>query len=160
MKVRISVWLMLAVVFTIVFPWMRQLEYGQYLPDVWLLLLLIAVPTPFPYSARKPIILALCLALLRSAVSVPSLIASCAALLAALFVRGQLYRHLSDSLAIYRFIIGIFSALPMMLIDMSIATRHQLPFSVEVIAWRLVLVGLVLTISHRRSRATLFGGGR
>ena len=158
MKVRMSVYLALAMVITIVFPWMRQLSFGDYLPDAWLLLLLLAVPTPMPHSARKPIILALCLALLRSSVALCSPIASCASLLAALMVRESLTRLLSDSLFIYRFSCAVLSAVPMALIDISIASQHQIELSYTTCAWRVLLTGFIVALVKRRSSNPMFGG--
>jgi hypothetical protein len=158
MKVRMSVYLALAMVITIVFPWMRQLSFGDYLPDAWLLLLLLAVPTPMPHSARKPIILALCLALLRSSVALCSPIASCASLLSALMVRESLTRLLSDSLFIYRFSCAVLSAVPMALIDISIASQHQIELSYTTCAWRVLLTGFIVALVKRRSSNPMFGG--
>ena len=158
MKVRMSVYLALALVITTVFPWMRQLAVGDYLPDAWLLLLLLAVPTPMPHSARKPIILALCLALLRSSVALCSPIASCASLLAALMVRESLTRLLSDSLFIYRFSCAVLSAVPMALIDISIASQHQIELSYTTCAWRVLLTGFIVALVKRRSSNPMFGG--
>ncbi|MGY8757692.1 MAG: hypothetical protein ACKVLC_10010 [Phycisphaerales bacterium] len=158
MKVRMSVYLALALVLTIVFPWMRQLSFGDYLPDAWLLLLLLAVPTPMPHSARKPIILALCLALLRSSVALCSPIASCASLLSALMVRESLTRLLSDSLFIYRFSCAVLSAVPMALIDISIASQHQIELSYTTCAWRVLLTGFIVALVKRRSSNPMFGG--
>ena len=158
MKVRMSVYLALAMVITIVFPWMRQLSFGDYLPDAWLLLLLLAVPTPMPHSARKPIILALCLALLRSSGALCSPIASCASLLSALMVRESLTRLLSDSLFIYRFSCAVLSAVPMALIDISIASQHQIELSYTTCAWRVLLTGFIVALVKRRSSNPMFGG--
>jgi hypothetical protein len=158
MKVRMSVYLALAMVITIVFPWMRQLSFGDYLPDAWLLLLLLAVPTPMPHSARKPIILALCLALLRSSVALCSPIASCASLLSALMVRESLTRLLSDSLFIYRFSCAVLSAVPMALIDISIASQHQIELSYTTCTWRVLLTGFIVALVKRRSSNPMFGG--
>jgi len=158
MKVRMSVYLVLALVITTVFPWMRQLSVGDYLPDAWLLLLLLAVPTPMPHSARKPIILALCFALLRSSVALSSPIASCASLLAALMVREGLTRLLSDSLFIYRFSSAVLSAVPMALIDISIASQHQIELSYTTCAWRVLLTGFIVALVKRRSSNSMFGG--
>jgi hypothetical protein len=158
MKVRMSVYLALAMVITIVFPWMRQLSFGDYLPDAWLLLLLLAVPTPMPHSARKPIILALCLALLRSSVALCSPIASCASLLAALMVRESLTRLLSDSLFVYRFSCAVLSAVPMALIDISIASQHQIELSYTTCTWRVLLTGFIVALVKRRSSNPMFGG--
>jgi len=158
MKVRMSVYLALAMVITIVFPWMRQLSFGDYLPDAWLLLLLLAVPTPMPHSARKPIILALCLALLRSSVALCSPIASCASLLSALMVRESLTRLLSDSLFIYRFSCAVLAAVPMALIDISIASQHQIELSYTTCAWRVLLTGFIVALVKRRSSNPMFGG--
>mgnify|MGYP003991011449 FL=1 len=158
MKVRMSVYLALAMVITIVFPWMRQLSFGDYLPDAWLLLLLLAVPTPMPHSARKPIILALCLALLRSSVALCSPIASCASLLSALMVRESLTRLLSDSLFVYRFSCAVLSAVPMALIDISIASQHQIELSYTTCAWRVLLTGFIVALVKRRSSNPMFGG--
>ena len=160
MKVRMSVYLVLALVITTVFPWMRQLSVGDYLPDAWLLLLLLAVPTPMPHSARKPIILALCFALLRSSVALSSPIASCASLLAALMVREGLTRLLSDSLFIYRFSSAVLSAVPMALIDISIASQHQIELSYTTCAWRVMLTGFIVALVKRRSSNSMFGGQR
>ncbi|MBT4466347.1 MAG: hypothetical protein HOD03_06660 [Planctomycetes bacterium] len=145
-------------VITIVFPWMRQLSFGDYLPDAWLLLLLLAVPTPMPHSARKPIILALCLALLRSSVALCSPIASCASLLSALMVRESLTRLLSDSLFVYRFSCAVLSAVPMALIDISIASQHQIELSYTTCAWRVLLTGFIVALVKRRSSNPMFGG--
>ena len=158
MKVRMSVYLVLALVITTVFPWMRQLSVGDYLPDAWLLLLLLAVPTPMPHSARKPIILALCFALLRSSVALSSPIASCASLLAALMVREGLTRLLSDSLFIYRFSSAVLSAVPMALIDISVASQHQIELSHTACAWRVLLTGFIVALVKRRSSNSMFGG--
>ena len=158
MKVRMSVYLALALVITTVFPWMRQLAVGDYLPDAWLLLLLLAVPTPMPHSARKSIILALCFALLRSSVALSSPIASCASLLAALMVREGLTRLLSDSLFIYRFSSAVLSAVPMALIDVSIASQHQIELSYTTCAWRVLLTGFIVALVKRRSSNSMFGG--
>ena len=158
MKVRMSVYLALAMVITIVFPWMRQLSFGDYLPDAWLLLLLLAVPTPMPHSARKPIILAMCLALLRSSVALCSPIASCASLLSALIVRESLTRLLSDSLFVYRFSCAVLSAVPMALIDISIASQHQIELSYTTCAWRVLLTGFIVALVKRRSSNPMFGG--
>ena len=160
MKVRMSVYLALALVITTVFPWMRQLSVGDYLPDAWLLLLLLAVPTPMPHSARKPIILALCFALLRSSVALSSPIASCASLLAALMVREGLTRLLSDSLFVYRFSSAVLSAVPMALIDISIASQHQIELSYTTCAWRVMLTGFIVALVKRRSSNSMFGGQR
>ena len=157
MKVRMSVYLALALVITIVFPWMRQLSFGDYLPDAWLLLLLLAVPTPMPHVARKPIILALCFALLRSSVALSSPIASCASLLAALMVRETLTRFLSDSLFVYRFSCAVLSAVPMALIDISIASQHQVELSYTTCAWRVLLTGFIVALVKRRSSNSMFG---
>jgi len=159
-KVRMSVYLALALVITTVFPWMRQLSVGDYLPDAWLLLLLLAVPTPMPHSARKPIILALCFALLRSSVALSSPIASCASLLAALMVREGLTRLLSDSLFVYRFSSAVLSAVPMALIDISIASQHQIELSYTTCAWRVMLTGFIVALVKRRSSNSMFGGQR
>jgi hypothetical protein len=153
-----SVYLALAMVITIVFPWMRQLSFGDYLPDAWLLLLLLAVPTPMPHSARKPIILAMCLALLRSSVALCSPIASCASLLSALMVRESLTRLLSDSLFVYRFSCAVLSAVPMALIDISIASQHQIELSYTTCAWRVLLTGFIVALVKRRSSNPMFGG--
>jgi hypothetical protein len=158
MKVRLSVYLALALVITIVFPWMRQLSFGDYLPDAWLLLLLLAVPTPMPHSARKPIILVLCFALLRSSVALSSPIASCASLFAALMVRESLTRLLSDSLFVYRFSCAVLSAVPMALIDISIASQHQIKLSYTTCAWRVLLIGFIVAMVKRRSSNPMFGG--
>jgi len=152
-----SVYLALALVITIVFPWMRQLSFGDYLPDAWLLLLLLAVPTPMPHVARKPIILALCFALLRSSVALASPIASCASLLAALMVRETLTRFLSDSLFVYRFSCAVLSAVPMALIDISIASQHQVELSYTTCAWRVLLTGFIVALVKRRSSNSMFG---
>ena len=158
MKVRVSVYLALALVMTIVFPWMRQLSFGDYLPDAWLLLLLLAVPTPMPHSVRKPIILALCFAILRSSVALCSPIASCASLLAALMVRESLTRLLSDSLFVYRFSSAVLSAVPMALIDMSVASQHHTQLSYTTCAWRVLLTGFIVAVVKRRSSNSMFGG--
>ena len=152
-----SVYLALALVITIVFPWMRQLSFGDYLPDAWLLMLLLAVPTPMPHVARKPIILALCFALLRSSVALASPIASCASLLAALMVRETLTRFLSDSLFVYRFSCAVLSAVPMALIDISIASQHQVELSYTTCAWRVLLTGFIVALVKRRSSNSMFG---
>lgn len=160
MKVRLSVWLALALVFTIIFPWIRQTTIGFYLPDVWLLILMLAVPTPFPHSARKPMILACCLALLRSSVSLCSPIASCAALVSGLLLRQQLTRRLSDSLFVYRFFIGSLAALPMMIIDLRVAANNDIVINDSIWIWRVALTGLVVAVVKRRSGGLLFGGMR
>ncbi|MDE0585593.1 MAG: hypothetical protein OSB63_03160 [Planctomycetota bacterium] len=136
---------------------MRQLSFGDYLPDAWLLLLLLAVPTPMPHVARKPIILALCFALLRSSVALASPIASCASLLSALMVRETLTRFLSDSLFVYRFSCAVLSAVPMALIDISIASQHQVELSYTTCAWRVLLTGFIVALVKRRSSNSMFG---
>ncbi|MFT7516901.1 MAG: hypothetical protein ACI84O_000686 [Myxococcota bacterium] len=160
MKVRLRIWLALSLVFTIVFPWLRQTTIGFYLPDVWLLTLLVAVPTPFPHSARNPIIMACCLALLRSSVSLCSPIASCAALVSGLLLRQQLTRRLSDSLFIYRFFTASIAALPMMIIDLKVADNSDIAVNYSVWLWRVALTGLVVAVVKRRSGGLLFGGKR
>ncbi|MBC8370837.1 MAG: hypothetical protein H8E25_12640 [Planctomycetes bacterium] len=160
MKVRLSVWAVLALVLSLVFPWVRQLPYGAYLPDVWLLLLLLAVPTPHPHAVSKPLILAACLALLRSAVSLCSPIASFASLCAGMLLREKMSRRLSDSLFVYRFIVGMTSALPMALIDMAIAKNHGFIADPTIWIWRAALTGFLIAVFTRRSGGLMFGAKR
>ncbi|MDP6963527.1 MAG: hypothetical protein QGF46_05110 [Planctomycetota bacterium] len=158
MKVRNSVWLVLALLLTIIFPWLRQLTIGGLLPDLWIVLLLLAVPSPLPRSLRKPVVLTVCLGALRSAVSLPPLLASCAGLFTALLLREQLSRRLSNSLVIYRFFINSVAAIPITLVDVVIANQNNIQIANSDFVWRLFLTGLVLAFAHRRQTSSIFIG--
>ncbi len=160
MKARLIVYLALSVVITLVFPWVRQLPLGVYLPDAWLLLLLLAVPTPMPHSARKPVLLVFCLAILRSSVCLCSPIASCASMFSALLVREALTLRLSDSLFVYRFSCAVLASVPMALIDINIAGQYQLHVPYSIWVWRVLLTGLVVALVKRRATGPMFGGKR
>tara|TARA_B110000467_G_scaffold156168_1_gene169346 strand:+ start:498 stop:728 length:231 start_codon:yes stop_codon:yes gene_type:complete len=73
-------------------------------------------------------------------------------------VRESLTRLLSDSLFVYRFSCAVLSAVPMALIDMSVAAQHQIQLSYTTCAWRVLLTGFIVAVVKRRSSNSMFGG--
>ena len=73
-------------------------------------------------------------------------------------VRESLTRLLSDSLFVYRFSCAVLSAVPMALIDMSVAGQHHVQLSYTTCVWRVLLTGFIVAVVKRRSSNSMFGG--
>jgi hypothetical protein len=146
---RLRIVLPVAVVLTIFAPLMRQLPGGAGLPDLWLLMLLLAVPVPAPDSWRRPIQLVFVLGLLRCSVSVVSPFVAWAGLGAALFVRESLSRRLNEYRFILRFLTGFCAAIPLMVLDRLVAERLGTPIA-PTDAWlRCLWVGILVALFTR-----------
>lgn len=131
-----------ALLVTLVAPCLRQLPGGEWLPDVWLLLALGAVPVPAPYSWRRAGGLVLLLGLLRSTVSSVSIVSSCTGLAAAVVTRELLHRRLSEHFMPLRFLVGLAAAAPPTLLDARAAWWMGSPLPMPVLAARALAVGV------------------
>ena len=158
---RLRIVLPVAVVLTIFSPLLRQLPGGSGLPDLWLLMLLLAVPVPAPDSWRRPLQLVFLFGLLRCSVSVVSPFVAWAGLGAALFVREAMTRRLNEYRFSLRFLTGVGSAVPLMVLDRLAAERLGTPID-PIDAWmRCLWVGvLVAVLSRPQLSKHLFARGR
>lgn len=159
-RVRLRVLLPVAVVLTLLSPAFRQMAGGGAWPDLWLLLLLAAVPVPAPDSWRRPTLLVLLFGLLRASVSAVSPFNAWAGLGAALFVREALSRRLNEYRLLLRFLIGFSCAIPLTVLDRLAAARFGNPIPLADAWWRCFWVGLALALFARPQLSRLRFGGR
>ncbi len=158
---RLRIILPVAVVLTIFSPLLRLLPGGGGLPDIWLLMLLLAVPVPAPDSWRRPIQLVFILGLLRCSVSVVSPFVAWAGLGAALFVREALSRRLNEYRLSLRFLTGFCAAIPLVVLDRLVAERLGTPIA-PADAWlRCLWVGVLVALFTRpQLKKKAFARGR
>ena len=151
----------MAVILTIFAPLIRQLPGGNSLPDLWLLMLLIAVPVPAPDSWRRPIQLVFLFGLLRCSVSVVSPFVAWAGLGAALFVREALSRRLNEYRLILRFFTGFCAAIPLTVLDRLVADRLGTPIAEADVWLRCLWVGILVALFTRpQLKKRAFSKGR
>ena len=116
-------------------PTLRSLPWGAYLPDPWLLLLLVTIPVKIGSLGRATFLVFL-FGALRSAVSVVSPFSSWASLGGALAFRWWSHRHLSDDRILPRFLVGGASTLPMFFLDWRASELLGLGLPLEIFLWR------------------------
>jgi hypothetical protein len=116
-------------------PTLRSLPWGAFLPDPWLLLLLVAIPVKIGSLGRASFLVFL-FGALRSAVTVVSPFSSWAALGGALAFRWWSHRHLSDDRFLPRFLVGGVSTIPMAFLDWRTSELLGLALPIEIFLWR------------------------
>lgn len=146
---RLRILLPVAVLLTLVAPLARQLPGGATLPDVWLVLLLLAVPATPPDSWRRPIQLILLFGLLRSSVTALSPFVAWAGFGAGLLVRGALHRRLSEYRFVLRFLVGFSAAIPLALFDRIAARSLGAQLDDLAALYACLLTGLLVAVLQR-----------
>lgn len=130
-----------ALLVTLVAPALRALPGGAWLPDVWLLLALGAVPVPAPWTWRRAGAFVLLLGFLRATVSSVPLVSSCTGLVAAVVARELLHRRLSEQFMPLRFVVGFVAAAPPTLLDARAAALAGAEFPPALWIARALAVG-------------------
>ncbi|HBF22657.1 MAG TPA: hypothetical protein DDW23_02460 [Planctomycetes bacterium] len=140
---RWPVLLPVALIITLVAPVLRGFNFGLFLPDFWLLLLLVAVP----YRAqgiKGAFWWVFLLGLLRASVSAVSPFSSWAGLGFGLVVRGFVQSQLSSLSPLVRLLVGSVAAAPLTVLDSAVlAGLTGFPLSPSVMLWRIFLAGCV-----------------
>ncbi|MGB0953803.1 MAG: hypothetical protein ACPG31_11295 [Planctomycetota bacterium] len=152
---RLRILLPVGVLLTLLAPLLRQLPGGALLPDVWLLLLLLAVPATPPDSWRRPIQLVLVFGLLRSSVTALSPFVAWAGFGAGLLVRGALHRRLSEYRFLLRFLVGFCAALPLAILDRVVARDLGAHLSTSDALWASLITGLIVAVVQRPAGRSL-----
>lgn len=146
---RLRILLPVGVLLTLLAPLLRQLPGGALLPDVWLLLLLLAVPATPPESWRRPIQLVLVFGILRSSVTALSPFVAWAGFGAGLLVRGALHRRLSEYRFVLRFLVGFCAAVPLAVLDRVAARDLGALLSTTDALWACLITGLIVAVVQR-----------
>lgn len=158
---RLRIIVPVAILLTIFAPMLRQLPGGSGFPDLWLLILLLAVPVPAPDSWRRPIQLVFLFGLLRSSVTVVSPFVAWGGLGAALFVREALSRRLNEYRFLLRFLIGFCAAIPLTVMDRFVAERLGTPMASADVWMRCLWVGMLVAVFTRpQLKKKAFSKGR
>lgn len=158
---RLRILLPVAVLLTLVAPLLRQLPGGAQFPDVWLVLLLLAVPATPPDSWRRPVHLVLLFGLLRSSVTALSPFVAWAGFGAGLLVRGALHRRLSEYRFVLRFLVGFSAAIPLALLDRLAAREIGAELAQVDALWACLATGLLVAVLQRPAGKSLaWSGGR
>lgn len=146
---RWRVLLPVALVLTVLAPTLRELFWiGPWLPDPWLLLLLVAVPEP-PPALRQRVLLVALLGLLRGTVSALPVETSLAGLGLALAVRGILARHLVLARLPGACLAGTLGALAAAGTDLLTLLARDLPVPIMPLLFRAVAAGLLWALAAR-----------
>ena len=140
-----------ALTLTLLSPALRGLEMGPFLPDPWLLILLLAVSTRSP-SLRPAVRWAFALGLLRASVSAASPFSCWAGLGLGLLLRNRIEAQLSPLSPWVRFLVGAAAAVPLALLD-SFGALALSGASLEpsVMGWRICLSGCAWVFLARRA---------
>ncbi len=158
---RLRIIVPVAILLTIFSPMWRLLPGGSGFPDLWLLMLLLAVPVPAPDSWRRPIQLVFLFGLLRSSVTVVSPFVAWGGLGAALFVREALSRRLNEYRFLPRFLTGFCAAIPLTVLDRLVAERLGTPLDGADVWMRCLSVGLLVALFTRpQLKKKAFSRGR
>jgi len=159
MAVRWRVSLPLLLLLTILAPSLRLLPGSAFLPDPWLLAVLLLLSPPPVQAWRPALYLVLLAGLLRGSVSAVSPAAAWAGLGLGLVWRDLLFRRLRDDLLLLRLVTGIVAALPLAAFDFLAAERLGAGLSATEFLWRAVTAGMVWALLCRPPRLrTLFEG--
>jgi len=121
----------------------------MWLPDLWLLLCLGAIPARASDRAAFSAQLVLLCGILRASVSAVSLFQSWAGLAWGLAIREVLHVRLSEESFLLRFLVGVLAGLPPHLLDVYAGMQLGLEPTWMQIAVRLVLVGLFWAVVRR-----------
>ena len=135
-----------ALLATLAAPALRALPGGVWLPDVWLLLALGAVPVPAPFAWRRAIHFVLLLGILRASVSSISVFVSISGLGGALVAREMLHRRLSEVRPSLRFLVGACAAAVPTLLDARAASAAGAPLGAGILVARVAGVALFWTL--------------
>lgn len=158
---RLRILLPVAVLLTLVAPLARQLPGGALLPDVWLVLLLLAVPATPPDSWRRPIQMVVLFGILRSCVTALSPFVAWAGFGAGLLVRGALHRRLSEYRFVLRFLVGFCAAIPLAILDRVAARDLGAQLGTVDALWACLFTGLLVALLQRPAgRSMSWHGGR
>lgn len=143
---RLRVLVPVAVLLAFATPALRALPGGLYLPDPWLLLLLLGVPVHASERLGRPVFLVFLCGALRAAVSAVSPFVGWAGYGLALAVRRVAQRWLSEERVSTRFLLGIGIALPLAGLDAVAAARLGAALAPSVLLVRAAAVGLLWAV--------------
>ncbi len=146
---RLRIVLPVAVLATALAPLLRQTPAGAWLPDLWLVLLLVVVPVPAPDSWKRPMGFVLGLGFLRSSVTALSPFVSWGGLGLALFVRETLSRRLSEYNPLLRWLTYFAAAIPQAVLDRIAAQALGVSLATGDAWVRCLLTGLFMAILQR-----------
>lgn len=149
--IRWQVLVPVALTLTLLSPSLRGMEMGPFLPDPWLILLLLAVSSRSP-GLRPALGWAFALGLLRASVSAVSPFTCWAGLGLGLVIRNRIEAQLSPLNPSVRFLVGAAAAVPLALLDsVGAVALAGVPLEPSVLGWRIGLSGCAWVFLARRA---------